>query len=119
MTNEVMKEIAAFLRDYKTMCKGGCEKCSMKGTSCGINERFDSFRAIFAVEKWRESRKPKPEVIDKSLDIYTVEVQAVRFTPCVSVKERGQILRELLSANGYTVTDFKAQRFALETHKED
>lgn len=122
MTNEIKKELAAFLRDYKEMCKKtGCGECPMKGRACGLNERFDTDRALAAVEAWREKRKPKPEVIDKALDIYTIEAQRERERPMLKVDQYVSMcdIIDDLKRLGYTITDFKAQRFVLESHKED
>lgn len=122
MTNEMKKEITAFLRDFKKMCKmTDCVKCPMINKACRLSPLFDVNSAIAAVEEWRKRKKPKPEVIDKALDIYTIEVQKVRKHPGFNVGEYISIrdVMEHFKMFGYTITGFKAQRFVLESHRED
>lgn len=128
MTNETKKELAAFLRDYSAMCIGGdCNSCAMNGYDCSPKSRtFDIDLAIEAAEKWRETRKPKPEVIDKAVDIYTFEVEVERgksaaqaWTPKQLAEYAADCLERIYRGNGATVSVLSAKRFALETHREE
>lgn len=130
MTNETKKELAAFLRDYAAMCfSGPCQECQMHGYSCcpGVPS-FDTDRAIAAIEAWRErrKRKPKPEVIDKAVDIYTFEVEVERkgfecelrnAKKCA--KHAAKALKDFYNNYNATVSVLSAKRFARKTHREE
>lgn len=133
--NETFKnQLAAFARDLKAMCDENphtCQYCPLTdadGYCKGglLNSVFDPEAVIHAVEDYRKRRKPCAEVIDKTVDIYTIEVEVERgavgatmpakyFAEC-AVGELQRYFR--LSAQPATVRVLSAKRFVLESHRE-
>lgn len=131
--NETFKtELAAFARDLREMCKSHtCANCPIgdKNGVCVRRITSDSFNlneAIAAVEAYRKRKKPCAEVIDRALDVYTIEVEVVRgavgATMPAEYFAEGAVseLRDYYESVGrpYAVRVLSAKRFVLESHRE-
>lgn len=135
--NETFKtELAAFARDLKAMCDENphtCQYCPLTdadGYCKGglLNSVFDPEAVIAAVEAYRKRKKPCAEVIDRALDIYTIEVQTIRDSWYLfekDVKSCAEDAAEALACHLF-VNECKdtvarvlsAKRFVLESHRE-
>lgn len=135
--NETFKtELAEFARDVNAICDAHpdtCEHCPMVDMNDGyckagfLNSLFDAEAAIAAVEAYRNRKKPCAEVIDRALDVYTIEVE-IDYIPkgCYvpSATDCSEKLRKQIEwYYGYNkwaaVRVLSAKRFVLKSHKED
>lgn len=97
-----------------------CEDCPPRDDVCEA--------VLAAVEDYRKHKKPKPEVIDKAVDVYTIEVEIERgkFTAQVWTPKQGaeciaDYIKSAYQGNctAATATVLSAKRFVLESHRED
>lgn len=134
--NETFKtELAAFARDVNAICDANpdtCEHCPLVDMNDGyckagfLNSKFDPEVAISAVEAYRKRKKPCAEVIDRALDIYTIEIEVERkgfecdlrsAEDCAKHAMMG--LKRFYNNSWNTVRVLSAKRFVLESHKEE
>lgn len=133
MDETFKNQLAEFARDLAAICADhSCRSCPLRDDDGPCRGRladvfFDTDKAIAAVEAYRTRKKPCAEVIDKAVDVYTIEVEVERgavgatmpakyFAEC-AVEELQRYFR--LSAQSATVRVLSAKRFVLESHRED
>ena len=133
MNENFKTELAAFTRDVKAICMEQfcCVACPFSlgdPPSCAVNYNdLDLDAAIAAVEAYRKRKKPCAEVIDKAMDVYTIEVEVER-SPCdalmaaeIFANGAKHILDEhyMKTHKLATVRVLSAKRFVMESHRED
>lgn len=135
MNDNFKTELAEFARDVNAMCDANpdtCEHCPLIDMDDGyckagfLNSCFDAEAAIAAVEAYRKRKKPCAEVIDRTLDVYNIEVKITRSTPPKNwtAKDGAQYAVDYLR-RGYctddcaTVRVLSAKRYVLESHREE
>lgn len=138
MNDNFKNQLAAFARDVKAICDANphtyqhCPLSDADGCCKGVlmNSIFDPDAVIAAVEAYRKRRKPCAEVIDRAVDIYTIEVEVERIYPLanepIPVKEHADFIATFLRRQMFNGTPLSAavrvlsaKRYVLESHRED
>ncbi|MBR5948622.1 MAG: hypothetical protein IKZ82_08280 [Clostridia bacterium] len=135
MNENFKTELAAVARDLREMCENkkllcnNCELCRDGYCASRLTAKaFDPEAVVAAVENYRKRKKPCAEVIDKFVDIYTIEVElhcTVEGGHDPSAAECSEKLRKHIgevyygNRNSATVRVLSAKRFVLESHRED
>lgn len=139
MNDNFKAELTAFMQDINAICESNtgssCKHCPLWDSNeraCMVSPMGIEFipdQAIAAVEAYRKRKKPCAEVIDRALDVYTIEVEVERKGAApnsVSEKHYADALRKHLIAyygqviNGSVVVRvLSAKRFALQSHREE
>jgi len=131
--NEKFKEdLAAFVRDIREMCQHTtCSNCRLHVSGrCGgalIGSFFDADAAIGGVEAYRRRRKPCEEVIDRAVDVYTIEVEVERDRSSCANRSVDRCAEHLKQGvwqyygcnSDVAVRVLSAKRFVLESHREE
>lgn len=132
MNDNFKSQLAAFLEDAKAICRNHpyCRECELGRDGCCAarlsGNAFDLEAVCAAVEAYRKRKKPCAEVIDRALDVYTIEVEMLRgrassqsWTPKQCAKYAAGCIKDACTGKSPTVRVLSAKRFVLESHREE
>lgn len=130
---EFIEELKAFAKEVQGICLSNriCSNCALyyDDIGCRANIRdkcFDADEALDIVEKFRNRNKSCAEVIDRAVDVYTIEVEVERnkstaqaWTPKQGAEYTADYIKSAFQGNCTTVSVLSAKRFVQESHREE
>lgn len=132
MNDNFKSQLAALARDVKAICESQCfcSDCELWRDGFCVSrmsgKAFDVEAVCAAVEAYRKHKKPCAEMIDRALDIYTIEVEMLRgrassqsWTPKQCAKYAAGCIKDACTGKSPTVRVLSAKRFVLESHREE